>query len=104
MKNEAMPVLYFISDIHLGLQEEPEERRKLDALSRLFAEIRRTGGSLYMLGDVFDYWMEFSSVVPKGFTGFFVYCQSLSGRASMLPILQGTMISISVRFSIGSSE
>nr|WP_238974604.1 UDP-2,3-diacylglucosamine diphosphatase [Pelodictyon luteolum] len=77
MENESMRVLYFISDIHLGLQEEPEERRKLEALSRLFAEIRRTGGALYMLGDVFDYWMEYRHVVPKGFTGFFCLLSGL---------------------------
>jgi len=60
-----MAAIYFISDIHLGLQDEGEEQRKLEGLARLFAGFRE-GDALYMLGDVFDYWMEFRHVIPKG--------------------------------------
>lgn len=65
-----MPAIYFISDLHLGLQDEKSERRKIDDLERLFAMIKAEGGSLYMLGDILDYWMEFRHVIPKGFTRF----------------------------------
>jgi UDP-2,3-diacylglucosamine hydrolase len=65
-----MPAIFFISDIHLGLQDEQSERRKIDNLERLFAIIKAEGGSLYMLGDILDYWMEFRHVIPKGFTRF----------------------------------
>ncbi|MBM3422867.1 MAG: UDP-2,3-diacylglucosamine diphosphatase [Chlorobi bacterium] len=60
--------IYFISDIHFGLQEEGEERLKLEKLELLFALIREDGRALYMLGDILDYWMEFRHVIPKGFT------------------------------------
>jgi UDP-2,3-diacylglucosamine hydrolase len=63
---------FFISDIHVGLQDKQEEKLKLDNLERLFAMIKAEGRSLYMLGDIFDYWMEFRHLVPKGFTRF--YC------------------------------
>jgi UDP-2,3-diacylglucosamine hydrolase len=63
-----MAGIYFISDTHFGLQDERSERRKLEQLERLFALIKADGGSLYMLGDIFDYWMEFRHLIPKGFT------------------------------------
>lgn len=62
-----MHPVYFISDVHLGLQSERQEAEKLDRLEQLFALIIREGAELYLLGDIFDYWMEFRHLVPKGF-------------------------------------
>ena len=72
-----MPAIYFISDIHLGLQDEKSEQLKLENLERLFAIIKAEGRSLYMLGDILDYWMEFRHVIPKGFTRFFCLLSDL---------------------------
>ncbi len=77
MKKEEMPAIYFISDIHLGLQDDKSEQLKLDNLERLFAIIKAEGRSLYMLGDILDYWMEFRHVIPKGFTRFFCLLSDL---------------------------
>jgi len=65
-----MPATYFISDIHIGLQDQKNEQLKLDNLERLFTIIKAEGRSLYMLGDILDYWMEFYHVIPKGFSRF----------------------------------
>ncbi len=65
-----MRATYFISDIHIGLQDEKSEQLKMENLERLFALIKVEGRSLYMLGDIFDYWMEFRHLIPKGFTRF----------------------------------
>ena len=72
-----MPGLYFLSDLHLGLQEPQAEQEKLERLETLFALIREQGGALYLLGDILDYWMEFRHVVPKGFTRFFCMLSGL---------------------------
>ena len=42
----------------------------MENLERLFAIIKAEGRSLYMLGDIMDYWMEFRHLIPKGFTRF----------------------------------
>ena len=65
-----MSSIYFISDIHLGLQDDQSERRKLDKLEQLFSLVKSEGRSLYMLGDILDYWLEFRHLIPKGFTRF----------------------------------
>ncbi len=72
-----MPGTYFISDLHLGLQDEKTEQLKLDNLERLFAQIRAEGRSLYMVGDILDYWMEFRHLIPKGFTRLFCLLSDL---------------------------
>jgi UDP-2,3-diacylglucosamine hydrolase len=72
-----MPGLYFLSDLHLGLQEPQAEQEKLERLETLFAIIRSDGGALYLLGDILDYWMEYRHVIPKGFTRFFCMLSGL---------------------------
>ena len=77
MKKQEMPAIFFISDLHFGLQDEKSEQLKMDNLERLFAIIKAEGRSLYMLGDIFDYWMEFRHLIPKGFTRFFCLLSDL---------------------------
>jgi UDP-2,3-diacylglucosamine hydrolase len=72
-----MSALYFLSDLHLGLQEPQAEMKKLDQLDSLFSVIRNEGGALYLLGDILDYWMEYRHVIPKGFTRFFCMLSGL---------------------------
>jgi UDP-2,3-diacylglucosamine hydrolase len=61
-----MPV-YFISDVHLGLGSRAEERQKEDRLIALFREILPKSDELYIVGDLFDFWFEYRTVIPKGF-------------------------------------
>ncbi|MDR2841248.1 MAG: UDP-2,3-diacylglucosamine diphosphatase [Paludibacter sp.] len=64
-------MIYFISDAHLGcrMMAEPakHEKRLVDWLDMVKAD----ASSIYMLGDMFDFWFEYSTVVPKGFVRFF---------------------------------
>ena len=62
---------FFISDVHLGLQGKQEENSKLKHLELLAEQVREEGSSLYMVGDILDYWMEFRHVIPKYSERFF---------------------------------
>lgn len=61
-----MPV-YFISDVHLGLGPRAEERDKENRLLAMFQSILPTTEELYIVGDLFDFWFEYRTVIPKGF-------------------------------------
>ncbi|MEI8031836.1 MAG: UDP-2,3-diacylglucosamine diphosphatase [Chlorobiaceae bacterium] len=84
-----MPGSYFISDIHLGLQDKQTEQLKLDNVERLFARIRAEGRSLYLVGDILDYWMEFRHLIPKGFTRFFCLLSDLVRNGIEVVYLSG---------------
>jgi UDP-2,3-diacylglucosamine hydrolase len=60
--------IYFVSDAHLGHppREKSLDREKL--LVKWLGEIQEDAHSIYMLGDIFDYWFEYRKVVPRGFT------------------------------------
>jgi UDP-2,3-diacylglucosamine hydrolase len=56
--------VYFVADAHLGANEEIE-KHTVPALLSLFDEVKREKASLYVLGDLFDFWFEFRHSVPK---------------------------------------
>jgi UDP-2,3-diacylglucosamine hydrolase len=58
---------YFISDIHLGLQDKQKEEQKETLLVKFLNEIPQKGSELFILGDLFDYWFEYRRVYQKGF-------------------------------------
>ncbi len=63
---EKRKKVYFVSDTHFGLdiKENPIESEK--RFVRWLDSIRHETAAIYLLGDVFDYWFEYKSVVPKG--------------------------------------
>ena len=60
--------VYFASDNHLGApnmeQSLPREKKFVAWLE----EIKSDAGAIFLLGDLFDFWFEYKTVVPKGFT------------------------------------
>jgi len=58
---------YFLSDVHLGLGTRNQERAKEDRLLAFLDASRPTAEGLVILGDLFDLWFEYRTVIPKGF-------------------------------------
>lgn len=59
--------IYFASDNHLGLPNEAESRVREKYFVAWLEEVRKDAASIYLLGDLFDFWFEYKTVVPKGF-------------------------------------
>ena len=51
--------IYFISDIHLSLNLTDSEKQRQKKLFDFFNEIKNTGGTLVINGDLFDFYFEF---------------------------------------------
>lgn len=62
---------YFLSDLHLGAKylDNPldYERRVV----RWLESVKDNAKTIYLLGDILDYWYEYRTVVPRGYTRFF---------------------------------
>jgi len=60
--------VYFASDNHLGApthgQSLPREKKFVGWLD----EIKHDAAAIFLLGDLFDFWFEYKTVVPRGFT------------------------------------
>ena len=79
---------YFVSDVHLGLQvgnPADRERRFADFLNGLPSDTE----SVYLLGDIWDFWYEYRDVVPKGYIRVFAALTSLMDRGVKVYFFQG---------------
>ncbi len=56
-----MSAHYFVSDAHIGARPGQSEARLLSFLET----IRGAAESLYLLGDMFEFWFEYRHVIPK---------------------------------------
>lgn len=61
---------YFISDIHLGLPDREKSLQRELKLVKLLDKIKNDAETIYFVGDIFDFWWEYKSVVPRGFVRF----------------------------------
>lgn len=59
--------LYFTSDHHFGIPNPTESLKREKIFLRWLEVIKSDVFELFILGDLFDFWFEYKTVVPKGF-------------------------------------
>ncbi len=62
--------IYFASDFHLGSPSYEKSREREARIVKWLDYIEPTCSELFLMGDVFDFWFEYSKVIPKGFIRF----------------------------------
>jgi UDP-2,3-diacylglucosamine hydrolase len=58
---------YFASDFHLGVNARLTSAERERQIVRWLDMVSRDAEAIYLVGDLFDFWFEYSSVVPKGY-------------------------------------
>ncbi len=59
--------IYFASDQHFGAPTAKESKIREAHFVTWLEEIKKDAKILFLLGDLFDFWFEYKTVVPKGF-------------------------------------
>lgn len=59
--------IYFASDQHLGAPTAEESFPREQKFVAWLNEIKDDAAAIFLLGDLFDFWFEYKTVVPKGF-------------------------------------
>lgn len=80
---------YFVSDIHLGSGDRACQRRVERRFLDFLAHIEEDAESLFLVGDIFDFWFEYNEVVPKGFVRVLGRLAALSDRGVRVVMLTG---------------
>lgn len=62
---------YFISDLHLGASYIADTHAHQRRVVAFLQSIEHDADTLYLLGDILDYWFEYRNVVPRGYVRFF---------------------------------
>jgi len=60
--------IYFASDNHLGAPTSEASRPREKKFVAWLEEIKHDAAAIFLIGDLFDFWFEYKTVVPKGFT------------------------------------
>ena len=81
--------IYFISDIHLRLSLDKKEKEKRAKLYRLFDTIKKDGGTIFFVGDLFDFYFEYPHMIPKSFSDFYKKANDLKTNGVKLFFLAG---------------
>lgn len=76
----GMKKIYFLSDAHLGSKTFADPIAHEKRLVRFLDSIKEDASAVYLLGDIIDYWFEYKTVVPRGFTRFFGKLAELTDR------------------------
>jgi UDP-2,3-diacylglucosamine hydrolase len=62
-----MGKVYFIADAHLGVESPEKEAKKVEKLLLFLTEIEPKASHLCIVGDLFDFWFEYRTVIVKDF-------------------------------------
>jgi len=59
--------VYFLSDFHLGAPDYATSLEREKKIVRFLETARRDAAVVFIVGDLFDFWYEYRTVVPKGY-------------------------------------
>lgn len=59
--------IYFASDFHLGVPDYASSLEREKKVVQWLDEIQQDAEEVFLVGDVFDFWFEYKTAVPKGF-------------------------------------
>jgi UDP-2,3-diacylglucosamine hydrolase len=83
------PVVYFVSDVHLGGSQGTAETEKQTRFQGLLQRVRSEKASLYVLGDLFDFWFTYRRVIPRAGFGILARLEAMAGDGADIRYLGG---------------
>lgn len=81
--------LYFASDFHLGTPNASSSREREQRLVQWLDEIKADAAEVFLMGDVFDFWFEYTTVVPRGYVRFLGKLAELADAGVKLYFFKG---------------
>lgn len=81
--------LYFASDFHLGAVSYASSREREDRIVRWLDTIKDDAAELFLMGDTFDFWFEYNTVIPKGYIRFLGKLAQLADAGTKLYFFKG---------------
>jgi UDP-2,3-diacylglucosamine hydrolase len=67
MKVPENKKVYFISDSHFGVPNRDKSLEREQLLIQWLEEVKKDAYEIYLMGDLFEFWFEYKTVVQKGY-------------------------------------
>jgi UDP-2,3-diacylglucosamine hydrolase len=81
--------VYFASDFHLGIPDKESSLIREKRLIRWLDMVSDDAEAIYLMGDLFDFWYEYKTVVPKGYTRLFSKLAQLNEKEIPVHFFKG---------------
>lgn len=81
--------IYFASDFHLGVPDKETSKSREKLLVKWLGSIADSAEEIYLVGDLFDFWYEYKTVVPKGFVRFQAKLAELCDKGISIHVFTG---------------
>ena len=67
MQIPAGKKVYFLSDFHLGVPDHASSLAREKRIVSFLDHAKKDAAMIFVVGDLFDFWFEYRTVVPKGY-------------------------------------
>ena len=67
MQIPAGKKVYFLSDFHLGVPNHASSVEREKKIVAFLDKVKDSAAMIFVVGDLFDFWFEYRTVVPKGY-------------------------------------
>ena len=81
--------IYFASDFHLGAPNDRLSRERENRVIEWLNQIEPSAAEIYLIGDIFDFWFEYKTVVPKGYVRFLGKIAALTDKGIQVHFFTG---------------
>ena len=81
--------IYFVSDAHFGVDSGLSSEVRENLFVEWLDSIKSDASELYLLGDIFDFWFEYTYVVPRGFVTVLAKLRELSNAGVKIKYFTG---------------
>jgi UDP-2,3-diacylglucosamine hydrolase len=59
--------IYFASDFHFGIPDRKGSLERENLFTLFLESVRKDASEIYLMGDLFDFWFEYKTVIPRGY-------------------------------------
>jgi UDP-2,3-diacylglucosamine hydrolase len=59
--------IYFASDFHFGIPDRKGSLERENLFTGWLETVRKDASEIYLMGDLFDFWFEYKTVIPRGY-------------------------------------
>ena len=81
--------IYFASDFHLGVPDYERSLKREKLFVSWLDEIKKDASIIFLMGDVFDFWFEYKTVIPKGYVRLLGKLAELSDSGIQIHLFRG---------------
>lgn len=81
--------IYFASDFHFGIPTAEKSKIREARFVRWLDFIKQDAEEIFLMGDLFDFWFEYQTVVPKGYVRLFGKLAEISDSGIPIHFFRG---------------